>query len=73
MVFVPLQILRSHREILRCKLSNHEEQLLQLEHQVKLSICSVQQISFGIQLEIDDVSAALQQTLQLIQDYQHKN
>ncbi len=44
--------------------------LLQLEHQVKLSIYGIQQQNLAVQTEIEDVSTALQQTLQLIKGYQ---
>jgi hypothetical protein len=60
----------THAEVLRCKSSEHDKQLLQLEHQVKLSIYGIQQQNLAVQTEIEDVGTALQQTLQLIKGYQ---
>jgi hypothetical protein len=62
----------THAEVLRCRSSEHEKQLLHLERHVKQCICGIQQQNLAIQTEIEDVSTALQQTLQLIKDYERR-
>jgi len=64
------EIERSHQKTLGLTRNKHEKKLLQLEHQVKKDISSIEQRCFAVEQEIDEFSAAYQQTLHLIQGYQ---